>query len=739
MAGTSRMRRVLTASASAVFMMPAMAAAQVGTPPVPTSGAVPDTAASPGDKANGGLADIVVTAQRRSENLQRVPIAVSAVSGDALLASAITSTVQLNAVAPGLNIRTNNGSFTPYLRGIGTSSNVVENPVALYIDGVYLPQQREGLRELNDIEQIAVLKGPQGTLFGRNATGGVIQITTRAPSRTFGAEVGSELDNYLTWKNDAYVTGPISSTLAFSLSGQYAKQFDSYGRNLTTSQDNYQLRKQISVRGKLLYEPGANTRFTLIADYLDRAAFNNSFRPLLGTQFSIPGFGPSTSRYDIYAGVEPYSNFRGGGVSLSGEQTLGFAKIVLISAYRKGTSQTLQSPSSDPMASFTVYQPSSHYQMYSEELQLVSNPGRFTWVAGAFYFHNDNGVDPATISFKGPFAPGPASTARIDNYGIEHAKSIAPFGQFSWEFLHDTTLTGGVRYTVETRSAQLSRILTLNNGFVIRPAGIDQSITFREPTFRAALSHQFSNDTLGYLSFNTGFKSGGFNIINSANPSYLPEKLTAYEVGLKSQFLDRRVRLNVAAFYYDYSNVQVARFSQGMQTISNGASAKLYGLDADIEAKVDDQLRLKGGLALEHTEFTSFPNAVLGIPQANGSVVLTSGSATGNRLPLAQEVQVTLGTDYHRPLPIGMVDADVTVNYNGPYFFEPDNILRQGAYVMVNASIRLTLPNNRVSFSIFGKNLLDETIISSPTTQTFGYDVTYAAPRTYGIAARFKF
>lgn len=159
------------------------------------------------DASDGGLGEIVVTAQKRSENLQKVPIAITAVDGDALQSSGVTDTRDLVAVVPGLQVRTTTGSFQPAIRGIGTSSSVVENPVSLYIDGVYYPQQREGLRELNDVEQVAVLKGPQGTLFGRNATGGVIQITTRRPSHEFQGTFGASIDNYALFRSNVYLTG----------------------------------------------------------------------------------------------------------------------------------------------------------------------------------------------------------------------------------------------------------------------------------------------------------------------------------------------------------------------------------------------------------------------------------------------------------------------------------------------------------------------------------------------------
>ena len=184
-------RWLLAAAPLALTALPAGVGAQTITSPAPAAAAAPTT-------DSNALGEIVVTAQKRSENLQAVPIVVSVATGTQLSTAGVTSLPTLGALSPGLNTRTTAGAFQPSLRGIGTASNVVENPVALYIDGIYLPQQREGTRELPDVEQVAVLKGPQGTLFGRNATGGVIQITTQQPTRDFTLRASAGIESYLT-------------------------------------------------------------------------------------------------------------------------------------------------------------------------------------------------------------------------------------------------------------------------------------------------------------------------------------------------------------------------------------------------------------------------------------------------------------------------------------------------------------------------------------------------------------
>ena len=686
-----------------------------------------------------GLDEIVVTAQKRSENLQQVPITITAASGEDIAARGVNNTFELNAIAPGLNIRTASGAIQTFIRGIGTTSNVVENPVALYIDGVYLPQQRDGLRELGDVEQVAVLKGPQGTLFGRNATGGVVQITTRAPRHEFGGEARAEIDSYATLRTKLYATGGLTDTVAVSLALGYAHQGEGYGDSIAIGHDTNRLRHEASVRGKLLWEPSNRTSLTLIGDYLDRNQLANSFQPYPGTALAFPGTGVLKSVYDSYQGEDSFIAYKGGGASLTIDHDLDFARVVSISAYRGGETRFSFDDAAVPTRNFTVRTPYSPNRMYSQELQLVSaKSDRFNWVAGIYLFDYRNSSRPIFRDFRGPMSPLPTSVKQSTTTGTELTRSAAPFGQLTYQILPRTNLTLGARYTYETRHAVIGQLVVRNNG-VTSTVARDEKLTIKRPTFRVALDHQITDDILGYVSFNTGIKSGGFNIINPS-PGYLPEKLTAYEAGLKSELLDHRLRLNVAAFYYDYKNLQVSQFVGIAQQVVNGAAAKLYGVDVDFNAELIDNLRISGGFEIEHTEFTDYRNAVFSVPRPTGGARIFAGDATGHRLPLAQNFSGTVALDYHHPLPKGAVDINLSANHNGNYFFEADNFLRQGAYTIVNTAIKWTLPNESVSFTMFARNLLDEQVITQATTQGLGYPTAYSnTPFTVGAAIQVNF
>ena len=716
---------------AAALCVPQVVLAQAG---APQDGASQD---------DGGLEEIVVTAQKRDEDLQRVPIAITAVSGEAIVARGINSTMELNAIVPGLNVRTASGAAQTFIRGIGTTSNVVENPVALYIDGVYLPQQRDGLRELVDVEQIAVLKGPQGTLFGRNATGGVIQITTRAPSQEFSGEARGEIDTYATIRTRFYATGGLSDAVAASLALGYAHQGQGYGDSITTGNDTNRLRHEFNARAKVLFEPSSRTSITLIGDYLNRDQLANSFQPYPGTSLSLPGTGPLKSKYDSYQGADSFIAYEGGGASLTVDHDLDFARLVSISAYRQGKTQFLFDNAAVPGRLFIVRTPNSPNRMYSQEFQLVSSKSeRFNWVAGVYLFDYRNSARPIVREFRAPL-PNPNQFTTTN--GTELTRSVAPFGQLTYRILPRTNLTLGARYTYEKREARVVQVANRRNGTIVTilPPGdtapVTNNLTIKKPTFRVALDHQLTDDILGYVSFNTGIKSGGFNVINPS-PRFLPEKLTAYEMGVKSELFDNRLRLNVAAFYYDYTNIQVIQFVGIAQTVVNGAGAELYGIDVDFEVEPIRDLRISGGFEIEHTEFTDYRGAVFSTPRPTGGAAIFAGDATGNRLPLAQNFSGTVAVDYHHELPRGALDFNVTANHNGDYFFEADNFLRQGAYTILNSSLRWTLPGDQVSFTVFARNLLDEQVITQATTQALGYPTAYSnTPRSFGGAVQVKF
>lgn len=693
------------------------------------------------DGAGDTLDEIIVTAQRRAEPLQEVPIAANVVSAAFLESAGVTDMTQLSAVVPGLAITHTAGTFSPAIRGIRSSSNVVENAVALYIDNVYMVNAREGLRDIGNVEQITVLKGPQGTLFGRNATGGVIQMTTPAPSHDAKGEVKLSYNNYETVKGSAYLTGGLADNLAVSLYSSYEDQGEGWGKSVINGMDTYQLRHSLSLRGKALFEPTDVTKATLIVDYLDREDSGRVYQPYPGTTYSVPGFGPVDSRYDTYSVTPAWNKFKSRGASLELTHEFDSVELVSISAYRRGTGGFrfdflgLERP-------YIVSTGDLRNESFSQELQFIShNDGWFQWMAGAFYL--DSNIEYADFPrvVTQPFTPLP-TTSRIDGQAKEFTSSVAPFAQFDIKLSADTTLTAGGRWTYEERKIKGFQKITLVSGAVITnnvPA--KNILKTKEPTWRVALKHDLTSDVSAYVSYNRGIKSGGFNIATPQSVPYLTEKLDAYETGLKAQFFDRKLTFNSSAFYYDYSNVQVQTFIGGPTPITtNGAKAEMYGIDGDLQAKLSRDLSLSGGFQVMSAKFTDYPGAPLARPNPAGGTIIGSGSADGKRLPLAQKFVASLALDYERE--IGDVVAHFNVNgtRNGDYVFEPSNFTRQPAYTMLNASVKLSNPDDTLSLTLAATNILNKSIITDISAQTYAYFVAYGgAPRVFAVTAAAKF
>jgi iron complex outermembrane receptor protein len=686
------------------------------------------------------LAEVVVTAQKRSENAQNVPIAVSSLSASELQSSGVIDTSQLTTVVPGLSLGVTTQNFEPRLRGIGTGSNGpgIENPVALYVDGVYYASQLMGLDDLTDVSQVTVLKGPQGTLFGRNATGGVIQMTTRDPSSAFGAELQSELDNFLTTRNFAYVTGGIGSDLAANVSVHYTTQGNGWGRNVFDGADTHKIDHDWGARSKWQFTPSDSTTLKLSLDYSDLSnSLGPNLRPFPGTLPFSPGYVPTSNVYDVDTYLTNHNQEKRGGGSITLDQDLGFAHLVNITAYRQYHFFTVFEPSATPVLGLDIPFVQDGKQ-FTEELQLISAPStRFSWVAGAYYFSGHEILDPFVIHLYGPYNLG---LSEIDINDSEATHSVAGFAQATAEVLPQTNLTVGIRYTHERRGLSGTETGFVGPTIPIGPIVpyTDAEIDASKATWRVALDHKLAQDVLAYVSYNRGFKSGGFNAFDTTNPPYNPEVLDAYEAGIKSEWLDRRVRVNSAAFFYNYTDIQVTRYTN-TAVVYNGARAQLYGLDIDSAARVVAGLQLTAGLEWIHSQFTSFPNAQFSTPLPNGGVSVYSGDATGNRLPFTPSLMIDVGADYGIEVHGSRLNFNITSAYSGGYYSEPDNRLHQAAFDYLNAGISWASSDEKLNLRLWARNLLDKAVVAQfATGAPQGYSADFSnPPRTYGFTVKY--
>ena len=772
---TNWKRGLLLAASTATLAMSTSAFAQANTPiampgnspdatPQQTSTQAPtqaqattstspqsQTPAAAGDSGKG-LAEIVVTAQRRSENLQNVPVAVTALTPKTLAIAGVSNTDDLKALTPGLNFNTNLGGFgQPRIRGVGTTATGpgIENPVATYIDGVYIGTSAGAMFSLSDVEQVAVLKGPQGTLFGRNATGGLIQVTTREPTTDPHAEVQVGYGNYRTVNANGYVSGGLTDTLAVSVAGLYENQDKGFGTNLYNGED-IQAHRTEAGRAKLQWKPDGNTKVTLSGDFNQYTASDPAIRTIGLRADGTPT--PGGDR-DIDLDVQPYLKSRQWGASLTAQHDFGGVQLLSITAYRKSYFHVIFDADQLPVFGLALNEIQRDKQ-FSQEFQLQSTAsGPFKWVAGAYYFHSVGQYDPlgttGTFLATNPFFPLTEADAYVD----QRLNSYAGYVQGTYTLARDTNFTAGLRYTSDHRSIDESQVLTVF-GSQIPEAPSDASKTFNKLTWRLAVDHRFSPEVLAYASYNRGFKSGSFAPDTFPILTLKPETLDAYEVGLKTDLFDRRVRLNVAAFYYDQKNLQVNQIVQGVLLVYNASGAKSYGLDADLTAKVTDAFTLNAGAAWLHARYKQFNNSFVLNPLATGGNSFCQNgvasstapacpagtpTATGNQLQNTPEFTFNVGGTYDIPTEIGKFTLAANLYHNDGYYADPQNRLRQKAYNLVDASLSWFSNNDHFMIRLWAKNLNNEFYVEQTNPLNVGDNQVAAPPRTFGVTGGFKF
>jgi iron complex outermembrane recepter protein len=698
------------------------------------------------DAADGGLADIVVTAQRRDQRLQDVPISVSSVSAEALRTGVVLSTADLFRMVPSLTVNSTNGRFFPRIRGVGNeiTNPAYENGVATYIDGIYVASTAGGIMSLASVERVEVLKGPQGTLFGRNSTGGLINVITRTPSQEFGARVTVGYGNYQTFTADGYVTGGLSDSIAVDLAGHISQQGEGFGTNLATGQDVYRLDDDYAVRASLLGDFGG-VQLRVSGDYSLREGSTN---PTTTAPGSYPVGGQVRvfdNPWDVAIDTVPKNRLESYGGSAKLDFDLSVGTFTSITAYREADSFISIDGDTTALRTSEIYLQQYDHQ-FSQELQLASgDDSTLTWIVGLHYFDAESGYDPSRVRFNPPFnrpLPGGGRVAEVRNRPVLTTEAIAGFAQVTVPLGADTNLTGGFRHTWEERTIESTGELDVLNGPSGLPATPVPQRTTRidRPTWRIALDHRISPELLAYVSYNRGFKSGGFNANAPTDPPYSPETLDAYEVGLKSDLLDRRLRLNVAGYYYDYTDIQIARFVGGATIIYNGGDARTYGLDVDFEYQPIPALTLSGGIALLDAEFTDAPGLFFYVPNPNppfGNTV-TVGNGDGNGLPYSPDFVVTIRARYEIPTSFGTVALDGGYYRSTAYYTNADNVLEQPTFDLVNLGVALQLDNG-LEFRLFAQNVSDEAVSSSRNCSPSSCAITYRPTRTYGatLSARF--
>lgn len=738
---TAQRQRTLSVTAALIIAVPALSN---------TTRAATNVAESDSTQ----ITEIVVTAQRRQQNLQDVPIAISAFTDSALQSAGITGTSGLQTAVPSLIIARQANGALPFIRGIGSTIGDAnaESSVAIYVDGVYQPSAFSNYFELNDIERIEVLKGPQGTLFGRNATGGVIHVITKDPSNTPEADVAVGYANFKTVTLNGYGSVPITDKVAFSTAVYYQDRSDGWGRNLFTGASTPGS-GDLSLRSKLLIRPEDSTRITIAGNYdhSHNGAINGQAPNVPNATFNQPFPG----KWNTNANYTDQSRVTSEGVSLGIDQDFSKVKLTSLSAYQKSYGFWTVDLDVSPLNLISP-KPIDTSNTYSQEFHLVSqSESKLQWLLGAYYYDRNAGWDPQQLRGL-VLAPLPNG---VDDHGNTRSKSKSLFGQATYSILPKTNLTIGARYSWEKVVAVGFTALGGTNIIVDTPNGLPatNSLSYSKPTWRISLDHEFAPDVLGYVSANRGIKSGNFatsaGAAGIAHP-YLPEQLDAYELGVKSEWFDHSLRLNSDVYYYDFKNYQFQKLVQGSSQIFNGPTAKTYGLEVELEERASKQLTLTANISALHSKIGNFPGAPNSCLTPSGAsdgggffCSPTTGLSTavpfnaeGKPLPNAPDFSGNVGFTYDQPSRIGDFKGGSNVYYYSGASAELGDRLRYPEYTTISAFVDWTDNSGIWSVRLWGKNLTNRYYFDQLSVLNGLSDIGGAAePRTYGLAFRAKY
>ena len=686
--------------------------------------------------------EIFVTARKREETLKDVPIAITAVSGvklDALGAQDITATA---ALSPNVNFSyggTSSGSSSAavvYIRGVGQNDFVptVDPGVGIYLDGVYLGRSVGAVLSLADVQRVEVLRGPQGTLFGRNTIGGAISLTSNEPADEFSGNLKITGGTFNRFDSSAIFNIPFSDKVKSSVS-LLQRRRNGYVERLVAG-DDLGDENLLGVKTTVLYKPSDNFKIKASFDYSSEdessaaeeqlssaGVFTDNILGGIEDQVSTIPFttnetGPSLNNTDAF------------GISLVADLDLNDnLSLKSISAYRDLRAGFARSTDGTPIDVFGTIDVFTQDQ-FSQELQLIGGYDKVDFVAGAYYFQENafNAVVASADATGIPVFP-------FDIGGTTDNQSLAVFGELTLHVGENFHLTGGLRFTDETKAYDPFAINALG-GLNVTPGF--RELDFSELTWRGIAAYDISESVNAYVSASKGFKSGGFDV-RFTNPtedleptSFLPETVNSFEGGLKTYFKEAGLRFNLALFYSDYENIQVSINPPGgiaTRTV-NGAEARLFGAELEFDWSPAKNLIIDGSLGLIEAEYTSLAEGselsledeFIRTPTSTYTIGVSYLAELGNNRTLTPRINLNAANDIH---------------------FEPVNneFVFEDGYANINISALYKTGNGKLEFTGGINNLTDERyLLAGDSNGTIGYALgIFQLPRNWYASARFNF
>jgi len=749
--------------------------------------AITFSSAHAAQSSEGVIEEIIVTAQKREQNLQDTPVSVTAFSADAIVELGFRQSVDITAQTPNYSVGYPNGDTgvpAPFIRGVGLNDFGVLNqgPIAAYADETYISSNAAQIFQLMDVERVEVLRGPQGTLYGRNATGGAINFVSKKPTREWEGWIRGSYGSWDMAKLEGAVGGPLGETTAFRASVLKTKS-DGWMNNKFTGNDQQGIDE---LAGRLLLEWQPTDTLNLLLNIRGGKTESDAVQyrhlgvwdadgnmcsnadTLAGLCSDIFGYSeqvPYTTLNGVDAQAVP--DYQDGNFDLEAENDTTFWGISLTADWQIGdyllTSITSYDDMDDSRPEETDVGPNDiltgdlavNQDTFAQELRVGWEGDRWTWLTGAYYLR-DEATDNTSFDILRDLRPlfigddvncsappgnptgfCPEAFVQTSKSGTDQTiTSFAVYADTTVDLTERLKLSTGLRYTYE--EVEHDSYFFFDEpaaGNPNQPGFPDQEdVDFDNVSGRAVLDFQMNDNLLLYGGITSGFKAGGIQSTSDGIATYDEEKLLSYEAGFKSTLADGRIRFNGSAFYYDYDDMQVYAFvivdGLGFSTISNAADSEIYGAEFELQWLPINNLFINLGLGLLSTEYEDF--------------VLPDGDFSGNDVPMSPEVTFNGLVQYDIALNrFGTLTLQTDFNYQDEVYFDALNneLLSEDSYWIWNARASWKSLDDHWEVAAFGRNLGDEEyMVYAFDLSFFGFnEEMIGTPRYFGVEASYKF
>lgn len=713
---------------------------------------------------------VVVTATKRAESLQDVPISISAFNAAQIEATGSQNVQDLANSIPNLVYPSSRegGGADISIRGVFQQAQPLQigfdNGYGVYLDGVYMGKHFSINQDLGEIDRVEVLRGPQGTLFGKNTIAGALNIVSKRPGNEFEGRVSADIGNYNLKRVRASVNLPIIEDVLAVRVALAGTERDGYVENMTLGVD---LANIDDINGRVLvgFTPTSKTGIYLSLDH--RHSVSRHYEAE-NAEIGATNYITDNVPYTVYRDFVDRNDLKTFGTSLTVEHEFDNQfSLTSITGYRN---DKINAPRDVDGSSFRGYNRNQmliSQELFTQELRLTSPQyERFDYVAGLYYFNQKNSRNEVAQVLP-TWQPAIAGFANFD-YVVD-VESYAAFIHSNFHITDELTLFGGLRYTDETKELaanQTSNPVTIlpTFGVPFGEANITEDVQDSDVSYTAGLRYQITDDVMAYGSVSTGYKSGAFNVGGNITNSVLaneltvdPEFVTSYEAGIKSRLFDGRAQVNGAIFLLNYDDLQVRVFDPsvgliGSNVLKNAASVESYGFELELSARPSDALLLALGIGYVDSTYKSFEGVPLQRPagsfgDANDGVIDRRTNATGNRVPLAPEWTINAAVGYDVPLPNqGAWRSRLDYNYISERYGadgstnDPADLLP--GYSLVSIRTGYESPDERYSVYLWARNLTDETELDETRFIQFitsRLQQRYIEPRTYGVSLSMKF